>query len=128
MQGDPVTIGSFVAGTIIVSAADYKRGEFPPPAKTIVALGVVFVIIGAVTVTDSRLSRMLAVAVLVGIAIKDLPVAVGSGKTVSDSTVPIAPDATPGTTPNDAGGGYSNDHAGDTSGSSQKTGKGTHTQ
>jgi hypothetical protein len=134
MQPDPVTIGAFVTGTIIVSTADYKRGQFPPPAKTIVALGIVYLIIGAITIKDSRLSRMLAIAVLVGIVIKDLPVVVGSGKSVSDSSVPLAPDAAPGTTPTDiSSGGYpgtGNDHAGDTSGSSstQKTGKGTHSQ
>lgn len=98
--GDPIIMGAMLGSLIVVSVADYKKGEFPPSPKVVIATLVVFGILGAVTVSDSKLTKSFAVLIFIGLLVKELPTLTGKGKTVTNSTVPIN---NPGTLPGGAG-------------------------
>jgi hypothetical protein len=86
---DPVVIGSLVGALAIIAYADYKDGNFPPSPKRIMAVLLVYGILGVVTVSDNRLGRSFSVLILVGLVIKEFPSLRGKGKTVTDKSVPI---------------------------------------
>jgi hypothetical protein len=70
---DPIVIGALIGSLFLVSYADYKDGNFPPQPKRILALLLVYGILGVVTVSDNRLGRSFSVLILVGLIVKEWP-------------------------------------------------------
>lgn len=97
---DPIVIGSLIGSLAIISYNDLRNGNAPAPKK-IMALLLVYGILGVVTVSDNRLGRSFSVLILVGLVIKEWPNL--SGKASASSGTKPVPINNPADLPGGAG-------------------------
>lgn len=129
---DPIVMGALVGSLVVISVTDYKEGNFPPEPKKILAILLVFGILGIVTVSDNRIGRSFSVLILVGLIVKEWGTLSGKGKPVvskAQSLTATAEETQPGgfgfdfPMPNPVAKNHKKKIV-----PPQKTGRGTHTQ
>lgn len=90
---DPIVIGALVGSLVLISISDYKQGNFPPQPRKILAVLLVYGILGVVTISDNRVGRSLAVLIMVGLLIKEFPTIKGKGKPIQSKAQSLTANA-----------------------------------